>query len=89
MYSILYAIKFVSDLRQVSGFLWASIKLTVHITEILLKVVLNTITPPFVIALCTTMPKMIKTKQTKVVFNQFIARHILFNIPIIKRNMYV
>ena len=47
-----YVIKFVSDLWQVGGFLWVlwflpPIKLTVMIyivTEILLKVVLNTIT---------------------------------------------
>ena len=43
-----YVIKFVSDLRQVSGFLQvfefpSPIKLTQNITEILLKVVLNTI----------------------------------------------
>ena len=44
-----YVIKFVSDLRQVSGFLWvlrfpSPIKLTRHdVTEILLKVALNTI----------------------------------------------
>ena len=44
-----YVIKFVSDLRQVGGFLWAiqfpsPIKLTATIeTEILLKVALNTI----------------------------------------------
>jgi hypothetical protein len=46
-----YVIKFVSDLRQVCGFLWVlmfppPIKLDRHdITEILLKVVLNTINP--------------------------------------------
>ena len=51
MYSIQhYEIMFVSDLRQVSDFLrelWfpPPIKLTADITEILLKVVLNTITP--------------------------------------------
>jgi hypothetical protein len=42
-------IKFVSDLRQVSGFLRVSFtnKTDRHdITEILLKVALNTITPP-------------------------------------------
>jgi len=44
-----YVIMFVSDLRQVSGFLrvlWFSplIKLTHDITEILLKMALNTIT---------------------------------------------
>jgi hypothetical protein len=42
-----YVIKFVSDLRQVSGFLWVPppIKTDHHdITEILLKVVLSTIT---------------------------------------------
>jgi hypothetical protein len=49
VYSIQHCvIKFVSDLWQVSGFLWfpLSIKLTlIHdITELLLKVVLNTIT---------------------------------------------
>jgi hypothetical protein len=44
-----YVIKFVSDLRQVDGFLWVfqlplPIKLNRHdITEILLKVALNTI----------------------------------------------
>ena len=43
-----YVIKFVSNLRQVSGFLQVlqfptPIKLTATITEILLKVVLNTI----------------------------------------------
>jgi hypothetical protein len=46
-----YVIKFVSDLQQVSGFLRvlrfpSPIKLTSHdITEIFLKVALNTITP--------------------------------------------
>jgi hypothetical protein len=40
-----YVIKFVSDLHQVSGFLRSPqpVKLTAKITEILLKVVLNTI----------------------------------------------
>ena len=43
-----YVIKFVSDLRQVGGFLRVLrfpplIKLTVDITEILLKVALNTL----------------------------------------------
>ena len=50
-----YVIKCVSDLRQVGGFLRVlrfhpSIKLTTTISEILLKVALNTITllpPPF------------------------------------------
>ena len=50
-----YVIKFVSDLRQVGGFLrilrfHPSIKLTTTTSEILLKVALNTITllpPPF------------------------------------------
>ena len=43
-----YVIKFVSDLRQVGGFLRfpPPIKLT-DITEILLKVALNTIKPRF------------------------------------------
>ena len=46
----LYVIKFVTDLRQVSGFLWVlqfpqQIILSHDITEILLKVMLNTITP--------------------------------------------
>ena len=46
----LYVIKFVSDLRQVGGFLWVlqlppPIKLTTTIAEILLKVTLNTIFP--------------------------------------------
>jgi hypothetical protein len=45
-----YVIKFVSDLQQVSGFLWFSppIKLT---TTILLKVALNTINqkPPLIL----------------------------------------
>ena len=48
-----YVIKFVSDLRQVKGFLWVlwfppPIKLTNDITEKLLKVTLNTttLTPP-------------------------------------------
>jgi hypothetical protein len=41
-------IKFISDLRQVGGFVWVlrfppQIKLTATITEILLKVALNTI----------------------------------------------
>ena len=45
-----YAINFVSDLRQVSGFLGTPVSSTnktdLHdITEILLKVMLNTITP--------------------------------------------
>jgi hypothetical protein len=46
-------IQFVSDLRQVRGFLWVLQYFTnktdhLAITEILLKVVLNTITPnPF------------------------------------------
>ena len=42
-----YMIKFVSDLRQVADFfrvLWFPIKLSHDITEISLKVVLNTIT---------------------------------------------
>jgi hypothetical protein len=44
-----YVIKFVSDFRQVSGFLWVlrfppPIKLSHDITEILLKVALNNIT---------------------------------------------
>jgi hypothetical protein len=49
VYSIHYAIKFVSDLRQVSGFtpdtpVSSTNKTYLHdITEILLKVVLNTI----------------------------------------------
>ena len=45
--SEVYSIKFVSDLRQVSDFLWfpPPIKLTT-ITEILLKVALNTINQP-------------------------------------------
>ena len=43
-----YVIKFVSDLRQVCGFLWVfqfppPVNLTSNITEILLKVALNTI----------------------------------------------
>jgi hypothetical protein len=48
----LYVINFVSDLRHVSGFLWvlpvsSTNKTDCHdITEILLKVALNTITPP-------------------------------------------
>jgi hypothetical protein len=48
-----YVLKLVSDLREVSGFLWVlrlpqPIKLTAtyDITEILLKVALNTITHP-------------------------------------------
>ena len=43
-----YTIKFVSDLRQVCGFLWFSTNKTDHhnITEILLKVALNTINQP-------------------------------------------
>jgi hypothetical protein len=46
-------IKLVSDLQQVSGFLWALVssanKTNRHnITEKLLKVVLNTLTPPLV-----------------------------------------
>jgi hypothetical protein len=46
-----YVIKFVSDLRQVDGFLRLlrfspPIKLTHEIAEILLKVVLNTINQP-------------------------------------------
>ena len=50
VFLIHYVIQFVSDLRQVGDFLWVfrfplSIKLTTHdFTEILLKVVLNTIT---------------------------------------------
>ena len=49
--SYLYVIKFVSDLRQFGGFLWvlrfSFINKTDRkdITEILLKVALNTITP--------------------------------------------
>jgi hypothetical protein len=48
--SYYYVIKFVSDLRQVGGFLSVlrfapPIKLTATITEILLKVALNTIKP--------------------------------------------
>jgi hypothetical protein len=48
----LYVINFVSDLRHVSGFLWvlpvsSTNKTDCHdITEIILKVALNTITPP-------------------------------------------
>ena len=48
-----YVIKFVSDLRQVGGFIRVTLvsstnKTDVHdITEILLKVTLNTITLPF------------------------------------------
>jgi hypothetical protein len=47
-----YVIKFVSDLRQVSGFLWVLLSSTNKtdghdITEILLKVALNTIIPPY------------------------------------------
>ena len=42
-----YVIKFVSDLRQVSGFLWFPHKTDHHdITEILLKVALSTINQP-------------------------------------------
>ena len=43
-----YTIKFSSDLRQVCGFLWFSTNKTDHhnITEILLKVALNTINQP-------------------------------------------
>jgi hypothetical protein len=50
VFLIHYVIQFVSDLRQVGDFLWVfrfplPIKLTTHdFTEILLKVVLNTIT---------------------------------------------
>jgi len=47
-----YVIKFVSDLRQFSGFLWVSStnKTDCHyITEILLKVALNTITLTLII----------------------------------------
>ena len=49
VYSIqLYVIKYVDDLRQVGGFLWfpLPIKLTatIFITEIVLKVALDTIT---------------------------------------------
>jgi len=53
VYSIHYVIKFVSDLRQVGGFFWIlqfppPNKIDHHdITEILLKVVLNSITPSF------------------------------------------
>ena len=56
MYSIqLCVLKFVSDLWQVSGFLWVFVcstnKTDLHDTaEILLKVVLNTITSPPCIA---------------------------------------
>ena len=38
-----YVIKFVSDLRQVSGLLWFPPPIKLTATEILLKVVLNTI----------------------------------------------
>ena len=54
-----YVIKFVSDLQQVSGFLWVlwfppPIKLTHDITGILLKVTLDTITQkPFLLNTCT------------------------------------
>jgi hypothetical protein len=57
-----YMIKFVSDLRQVSGFLWI---LRFHplsktdrhdITEILLKVVLNTINQTKLINNCSKCP---------------------------------
>jgi hypothetical protein len=46
--------EFVSDLRQVGGFLWAfrfppPIKLTHDITEILLKIALNTINQPSIL----------------------------------------
>jgi hypothetical protein len=40
-----YAIKFVNDLRHVMIFSWYSGFLRHNITEILLKVALNTITP--------------------------------------------
>jgi hypothetical protein len=49
VYSIHYVIKFVNDLRQVNGFLWVLFVSSTNytnchdITEILLKVVFNTI----------------------------------------------
>jgi hypothetical protein len=57
VFLIHYVIQFVSDLRQVGDFLWVfrfplPIKLTTHdFTEILLKVVLNTITLPLCVYL--------------------------------------
>ena len=70
-----YVIEFVSDSRQVGGFLWVlwfppSIKLTDYITEILLKVALNTINhkPPkrLVVTLYdeTLLKKAINTKMS-------------------------
>jgi hypothetical protein len=61
MYSIQhYAIKFVSDLQQFNGFLWyymvsSTNKTDCHdITEILLKVALNTIPAPFIAILLSS-----------------------------------
>ena len=56
-----YVIKFVSDLRQVSGFLWfpPQIKHCNNITEILLKVALNTITLTLPIYCIYTVRKFI------------------------------
>ena len=44
VYSIHYVIKFVTDLRQVGGFLQVLLISSTNKTEIMLKVVLNTIT---------------------------------------------
>ena len=63
-----YVIKFLSDLRQVGGFLRVlrfppPIKLTATITEILLKLALNTITFP---PLLTILIALIQNKSPKV-----------------------
>ena len=68
-----YVIKFVSDLRQVDGFLRVlrfppPIKLTTTITEILLKVALNTINQPILKSFCFYIKPFFSSKLSGVMF---------------------
>ena len=79
-----HVIKFVSDLRQVGGFLWVLVssinKADYHeMTEILLKVALNTINQT-IIKLSTF--KLLKRKFT-IFYLQFVFTSILFNIQVL------
>jgi hypothetical protein len=73
VYSMQHVIKFVSDLRQVGGFLWvwvSSTNKTAHhdITDILLKVALNTINQ---LEIKDQLPKISKKLKSHTHYNHY------------------
>jgi hypothetical protein len=81
-----YVIKFVSDLRQVGGFLdpctpvSSTNKTDRHdITEILLKVALNTIIPPFNSMCCTCI---ICSSSTSFKYHHFLWLHNIYHVKL-------